>query len=156
MEKPQGVDSARSQAVPILLKDHTADQLHNHLAYIGLTPRQARQIHAAVVRRGTLPADDEGIAAKLLAEVRRLTAIPSLALVDKAVSAQDGFTKYLFRGDGPEPFEAVRIPLLHRPHDRKYVVCVSSQVGSRCGARFVPPAGWGSAAIWRPGKSSTK
>jgi 23S rRNA (adenine2503-C2)-methyltransferase len=129
MEEPQGVGNALSQAAPILLKDLTADQLHKHLACISLTPRQARQIHAAVVRRGTLPATDEGIAAKLLDEVRRLTAIPNLTLVDKTVSAQDGFAKYLFHGDGPESFETVRIPLLHRPDDLKYVVCVSSQVG---------------------------
>ena len=122
--------------MPILLKDLTADQLHASLAHIGLTPRQARQIHAAVVRRGELPASDEGIAAKLLHEVGRRTAIPHLTLLEQAVSPQDGFAKYLFRGDGPEPFEAVRIPLLHRPDDRKYVVCVSSQVGCAMGCEF--------------------
>ena len=44
-----------------------------------------------------------------------VTTIPHLTLVDKLVSPQDGFAKYLFRGERPEPFEAVRIPLLHRP-----------------------------------------
>ncbi|MCU0871515.1 MAG: radical SAM protein, partial [Pirellulaceae bacterium] len=44
--------------------------------------------------------------------------------------------KYLFRGDGPEGFEAVRIPLLHRPDDLKYVVCVSSQVGCAMRCEF--------------------
>jgi 23S rRNA (adenine2503-C2)-methyltransferase len=120
---------AFSVPMPILLKDLTADQLHDRLAGVGLTARQARQIHSAVVRRGALPATDEGIAAKLLHEVRRLAAIPNLTLVDKTVSPQDGFAKYLFRGDRSEPFEAVRIPLLHRPDDLKYVVCVSCQVG---------------------------
>jgi 23S rRNA (adenine2503-C2)-methyltransferase len=115
--------------MPILLTGLTAEQLHERLASVGLTPHQARRIHAAAVRRGRLPAPDEGIAAPLLGEVRRLTAIPSLMLVDKTVSPQDGFAKYLFRGEGPEPFEAIRIPLLHRPDDLKYVVCVSSQVG---------------------------
>jgi 23S rRNA (adenine2503-C2)-methyltransferase len=122
--------------MPILLKDLTAAQLHDSLANVGLTLRQARQIHAAVVRRGALPADDQGIAAKLLAEVRSRTAIPNLTLVEKVVSPQDGFAKYLFRGDGPDAFEAVRIPLLHRPDDRKYVVCVSSQVGCAMGCEF--------------------
>jgi 23S rRNA (adenine2503-C2)-methyltransferase len=115
--------------MPILLKDLTADQLHDRLACVGLTLRQARQIHAAVVRRGTLPTAAANIPARLLGEVRRRTAIPNLALIEKTVSPQDGFAKYLFRGNGPEPFEAVRIPLLHRPDDLKYVVCVSSQVG---------------------------
>ena len=118
------------------IKDLTAEELHESVGHTGLTPRQARQIHAAAVRRGTLPAADEGIAAKLLAEVRRLSAIPQLTLVEKPVSPQDGFAKYLFRGHGAEPFEAVRIPLLHRPDDPKYVVCVSSQVGCAMGCAF--------------------
>jgi 23S rRNA (adenine2503-C2)-methyltransferase len=122
--------------MPILLKDLTADQLHDRLSHIGLTPRQSRQVHAAVVRRGEFPANDEGIAAKMLDEVRRLTAIPNLTLLDKTVSPRDGFAKYLFRGDGPKPFETVRIPLLHRPDDLKYVVCVSSQVGCAMGCEF--------------------
>jgi 23S rRNA (adenine2503-C2)-methyltransferase len=83
-----------------------------------------------------LPATDRGIAAKTLQEVARRTAIPNLTVIDKQVSRRDGFAKYLFRGDGPEPFEAVRIPLLHRPEDRKYVVCVSSQVGCALGCEF--------------------
>ena len=120
----------------LLLKDLTADQLHDSLSHAGLTPHQTRQIHAAAVRRGQLPAADQGIAAKVLDEIRRLTAIPHLTLVDKVVSPQDGFAKYVFRGDGPEPFEAVRIPLLHRPEDPKYVVCVSSQVGCAMGCEF--------------------
>jgi len=115
--------------MPILLKDLTAEQLHERLAPVGLTPRQTRQIYGAAIRRGTLPTANEGIAAKSLDEVRRLTAIPNLELIDKIVSPEDAFAKYLFRGDGPERFETVRIPLLHRPEDRKYIVCVSSQVG---------------------------
>lgn len=122
--------------MPILLKDLTAEQLHDQLASIGITLRQARQLHAAVIRRGQLPSNDQGIAAKTLQAVGRLTAIPNLSVIDKRVSPQDGFTKYLFRGDGPGLFEAVAIPLLHRPEDRKYVVCVSSQVGCAMGCEF--------------------
>ena len=122
--------------LPILLKDLTAAQLHAGLSHIGVTPRQARQIHAAAVRHGSLPTTNQGIAAKLLEEVRQCTAIPNLTLVEKLVSPRDGFTKYLFTGDGPEPFEAVRIPLLHRLDDLKYVVCVSSQVGCAMGCEF--------------------
>jgi 23S rRNA (adenine2503-C2)-methyltransferase len=122
--------------MPILLKDLTADQLFARLSHAGVTLRQARRIHAAAVRSGRLPGADQGIAAKVLEEVRRLTAIPHLTLLDKVVSPQDGFAKYLFQGDGPEPFEAVRIPLIHRPKDRKYVVCVSCQVGCAMGCDF--------------------
>jgi 23S rRNA (adenine2503-C2)-methyltransferase len=73
---------------------------------------------------------------RLLDAVREATAIPRLALLEKATSPQDGFTKYLFRGDGPGAFEAVRIPLLHRAGDEKYIVCVSSQVGCAMGCVF--------------------
>ena len=77
---------------------------------------------------------------RVLANVRQWTAILRLTLVDKAVSPTDGFTKYLFRGDGPAPFESVRIPLLHRPEDLKYIVCVSSQVGCALGCAFCATA----------------
>src|SRR5262249_57368948 len=73
---------------------------------------------------------------RLLEGVRRATRVPRLTRVEKLVSPTDGFTKYLFQGAGPEPFEAVRIPLLHRPGDEKYVVCVSSQVGCAMGCAF--------------------
>lgn len=128
----------RRTSMPILLKDLTAEQLRERLADISVTLRQARQIHAAAVRRGQLPlpGNDHGIAAATLREVERRCAIPNLTIVDKRTSPQDGFAKYLFRGDGPEPFEAVAIPLLHRPEDRKYVVCVSSQVGCAMGCAF--------------------
>ncbi len=121
---------------PILWKDLTAEQLHASLSDIGLTLRVARQLQVAAVRRGELPAAIPGASAKVLEKVRQRTVIPHLTLVEKVISPQDGFTKYLFRGDGAEPFEAVRIPLLHRPDDRKYVVCVSSQVGCGLGCQF--------------------
>ena len=68
--------------------------------------------------------------------MRQCTTIPNLTLIEKQISPRDGFAKYLFSGDGPEPFEAVRIPLLHKPDDLKYVVCVSSQVGCAMGCEF--------------------
>jgi len=58
------------QVVKQVLKELTAGQLHAGLAQLGVTPRQARQIHAATVRRGSLPTASEGIAAKLLQAVR--------------------------------------------------------------------------------------
>src|SRR5207249_796504 len=73
---------------------------------------------------------------RVLERVRARTRVPRLTLLEKVTSPTDGFTKYLFRGEAPEPFEAVRIPLLHRPGDEKYVVCVSSQVGCALGCAF--------------------
>ena len=122
----------------ILLKDHTAEELHALLAPLGVTPRLARRLQAAVLQRGAnaVPTQLPEVSRAVLERVREAVSVPSLTVLDKAVSAQDGFTKYLFRGDGQEPFEAVRIPLLHRPHDLKYVVCVSSQVGCALGCAF--------------------
>jgi 23S rRNA (adenine2503-C2)-methyltransferase len=120
----------------LLFKNVTVDQLHAGLSELGVTPRLARQLQAAVARRGRLPAAIPGVSPRLLDRIRRATVIPELKTVGKVVSRRDAFARYVFRGDGPEVFEAVRIPLLHRPEDRKYVVCVSSQVGCALGCRF--------------------
>jgi 23S rRNA (adenine2503-C2)-methyltransferase len=127
---------------PILFKDRTAEELHADLAGLGVSARLARRLQAAVLQRSSpvVPAQMPEVPARLLASVRQATVIPRLTLVDKAVSPTDGFTKYLFRGDGPAPFEAVRIPLLHRPTDLKFIVCVSSQVGCALGCVFCATA----------------
>src|SRR5436853_4155372 len=127
---------------PVLLKDHTAGGLHRRLAGLGASARLARRLQSAVLRHGAaeVPAALPEVSPRLLERVRAATAVPRPELVEKAVSPRDGFTKYLFRGDGPEPFEAVRIPLLHRPGDPKYVVCVSSQVGCALGCAFCATA----------------
>jgi 23S rRNA (adenine2503-C2)-methyltransferase len=121
---------------PILFKDHTARQLHARLAPLGVSARLARRLQSAVLRRGGLPEQMPEVSPRLLDRVRRATSVPRLVCLEKRVSPTDGFAKYLFRGAGPEPFEAVRIPLLHRPGDEKYVVCVSSQVGCAMGCVF--------------------
>jgi len=120
----------------VLMKNQTAEGLRLRLEGVGLTASAARRIQAAVLRRGVFPGPAPGLPAALLASVRERSEIPRLALLEKTVSPRDGFAKYLFRGAGPEPFEAVRIPLLHRPDDRKYVACVSSQVGCALGCAF--------------------
>jgi 23S rRNA (adenine2503-C2)-methyltransferase len=127
-----------TDAGPILFKEHTADELHLRLAPLGVTPRLARRLQSAVVRKGAgaVPEEMPEVSPRLIQRVRAATAVPHLTLVEKSVSPTDGFAKYLFRGAGPEPFEAVRIPLLHRPGDEKYIVCVSSQVGCALGCVF--------------------
>ena len=122
----------------ILLKNHTSTELAIALADLAPSDRLVRQLHAAAVRRGMteLPTELPEISRKMLEQIRERVAIPRLTLIDKVVSPQDGFAKYLFRGDGEGQFEAVRIPLLHRPDDLKYVVCVSSQVGCALACAF--------------------
>jgi 23S rRNA (adenine2503-C2)-methyltransferase len=122
--------------VPILLKNQTSEQLHASLAHAGVTAHLSRRLLAAAVKRGELPALGSDLPARLRDELRTLTAIPHLTQVQKTVSPQDGFAKYLFQGDGPGQFEAVRIPLLHREGNLKYVACVSSQVGCAMGCVF--------------------
>ncbi len=119
-----------------LFKDHTAAGLHERLAPLGVSARLARRLQAAVLRGGAVPDALPEVPRQVLERVRQATRVPRLDLVEKVVSPADGFAKYLFRGNGPGPFEAVRIPLLHRPGDEKYVVCVSSQVGCAMGCVF--------------------
>ena len=122
--------------MPILLKNQTSDQLHASLAEAGVSLHLARRLLAAAVKRGKLPAPGSGLTARLRDDLLALTDIPHLTLARKVVSPQDGFAKYLFQGHGTGQFEAVRIPLLHRPGDLKYVACLSSQVGCALGCAF--------------------
>jgi 23S rRNA (adenine2503-C2)-methyltransferase len=122
---------------PIRFKDHTAITLHTMLASLGVDARLARRLQASVMQKGgVVPERMPEVPKQLLARVRENTIIPQLALVEKAISPTDGFAKYLFRGEGEGVFEAVRIPLMHRPCDEKYIVCVSSQVGCAMGCVF--------------------
>lgn len=123
---------------PILFKDMTATALYERLALPGITPRAMRQLQAAILqRRATeVPSQMPETSPRVLEAIRQRTRIPKLTLLEKVVSPRDGFAKYLFRSEGSEPFETVRIPLLHRPGDEKYVVCVSSQVGCAMGCTF--------------------
>ena len=120
----------------ILLKNQTSEELHKALTALNVTPRQARQICASVCRTGRLPEATDGLSEKMLKTIRPAIEIPNLTVLKKEVSPQDGFAKYLFCGDGPEPFEAVRIPLLHRADDQKVIACISSQVGCALGCTF--------------------
>lgn len=131
------VNAIRSDGpIRALLKNQCADSLCHSLASLGVTLRQARQLHAAVLRSDAFPDALSSFKGRLLAEVRAATALPRLGIMAKEESARDGFTKYLFRGNGEQPFEAVRIPLTRNPQAPTYVVCVSSQVGCALGCAF--------------------
>jgi 23S rRNA (adenine2503-C2)-methyltransferase len=121
--------------VTTFFKNHTADELSRLLS---IAPRLARRLQATVVRGGAreVPRELAEVSPKLLLRIREAAEVPHLELVEKVVSPKDGFAKYLFRGAGSEPFETVRIPLLHRKGDLKYVVCVSSQVGCALACAF--------------------
>jgi 23S rRNA (adenine2503-C2)-methyltransferase len=140
MESIEG--TTETAAATWRFKDQTAEDLHQLLAD-SLGPeapplRLLRQLQSTVTRTGAveLPERMPTIAPRVMRMLRERVAIPRLKLIDKAVSPVDGFAKYVFEGAGPGRFEAVRIPLMHRPGDEKYVVCVSSQVGCAMGCVF--------------------
>jgi len=122
----------------IRLKDLGADALFERLAPLGGDLRLARRLQSLAIKKGAieLPVEMPQVAKRVWEPVRAALSLPHLQRVERTVSPVDGFAKYLFRGDGPEVFESVRIPLLHKPDDRKYVVCVSSQVGCAMGCVF--------------------
>jgi len=122
--------------MPILFKNLTSDALHAALSSAGISLRLARRLQAAVLRQDRFPEDLPETSARLLSEMRGRTQVPRLTQLRRDVSPRDGFARYLFRGDGADAFEAVRIPLLHRADDPKYVACVSAQVGCAMGCAF--------------------
>ena len=121
-----------------LLKNQNLAQTTAQVAELGGTERAARVLHRLVMKDGLeeLPeAPPRDTAKKFWTEVRHQFEVPNLTLVERRMSAYDGFTKYLFTSGG-DLFEAVRIPLLHRVGKEKYVVCISSQVGCNAGCAF--------------------
>ena len=134
---PEGTATAQVKGkVKIVLRNWTSHELAALLAPHGFTARAARLLHQAAVRTGDYPPPGDDLSARTLDRLRACTTLPRLELAGQTESRTDGFVKFLFRGDGPDPFEAVRIPLLHRASDPKYVVCVSSQVGCGLGCAF--------------------
>jgi len=122
----------------LLFKDYTSSELAEKLVDLPIPAGLVRKLQAAAVRRGStdIPNELPTVSPRLLSQIKQRARIPHLEMIDKRVSAEDGFAKYLFRSEAEGQFEAVRIPLLHREDDRKYVVCVSSQVGCALGCAF--------------------
>jgi len=128
--------------MPLILKDCTSDELHARFADSGLTAKFARRLQAAIFQRRSdgVPTQLPEVPRRALDAVRTHARFPKLKHLETSVSPTDGFAKYLFQGDGPHPFEAIRIPLMHRPDDRKNIVCVSSQAGCALGCAFCATA----------------
>lgn len=120
----------------ITLNDSGSQELAHSLAPLGVDAGLARRLMAAAVRRSQFPPVGPGLSAARAAELRDRCRIPQVVLIERVESPSDGFVRYLFSGEGEGMFEAVRIPLLHRPGAEKYVVCISSQVGCALGCAF--------------------
>lgn len=150
------------QPPPVGFADFLPDELAREATSRGLPLDEAgaRRVLGAVVGRGE---SDLSRVRGLPATVRRgledAFALPRIEVIDRQSSRTDGFVKYLFRlHDGAE-VEAVRIPIPCEPPDteegralreshpgrwkgsrRRYIVCVSSQVGCALGCSFCATA----------------
>ncbi len=120
----------------INLKDHGSEKLAELLAPLGVDAGLARRLLAAAVKRSEFPPVGPGLSGARRASLEANCRMPELKVVERVESGTDGFVRYLFEGEGEGHFEAVRIPLLHREGDEKYVVCISSQVGCEMGCAF--------------------
>lgn len=114
----------------------TPNQLADRYAEDGMTPRLARLLLASALRRGVWPEDNSTISANWLRQIQQVLHIPALTLLDRLTSKEDGFSKFLFAAPDSARFEAVLIPLTHRPQDLKAIICVSSQAGCAMGCAF--------------------
>lgn len=126
----------------MLFKDCTSSEVHQRLAHLGVTPRLARRLQAHILR-GTsdeMPRQMDEVSPQLLSRVRDAATVPRLSLVERAISARDGFAKYLFQGSNGTLFETVRIPLTESGREKRYVVCVSSQAGCGMGCAYCATA----------------
>lgn len=149
-------------APPAGFADFMPDALAEEAAArgIGINEAAARRILGAVVGRAEPDLSRvRGLSAQVRRELEQAFAIPTIEVVDRRESPRDGFVKYLFRlHDGAE-VEAVRIPIPCEPPDteegramraqvpgiwkgskRRYIVCVSSQVGCALGCSFCATA----------------
>jgi 23S rRNA (adenine2503-C2)-methyltransferase len=137
---------------------------------ISVDPGQARRIFAAGVGRGEPTLEQaKGIARVTSSAVERHFTLPKIAIKERRVSRSDGFVKYLFTLEDGAEVEAVRIPIPCEPpetpegaqareavtgtwrgKEKKYVVCVSSQVGCALGCSFCATATLGFKRNLRP------
>jgi 23S rRNA (adenine2503-C2)-methyltransferase len=122
--------------VSLIFKGITASDLFGEYKSLGLNIRGARKIQGAVLRKGEVPSYLADVSYKVLDRIKSEVRIPNLRIAEKIVSSLDGFAKYAFQSDDGSEFEAVRIPIMHRQEDKKYVVCVSSQIGCALGCAF--------------------
>ncbi len=122
----------------VLLKNQHSDGLYQALVHHDVCAGLARRLQVLAVKEGRecFPDQMPDVRRSRWDHIRGQIEIPHLKVVHKTTSPTDGFTKYLFQGEGPGLFEAVRIPLMHQPGKEKYIVCVSSQVGCSAGCAF--------------------
>ena len=133
----------------------------------GVRDEVARKIVAAAVQRGEPDlAGIRGVGKDVLRRIEASSTAAPLRIAERR-TAPDGFVKYLFRLDDGAEVEAVRIPVpceapgadtsAYEGKEKKYIVCVSSQVGCALACAFCATGALGfSRQPRRAGRSSTR
>lgn len=154
------------------LADYLPDELPELFQQHGLSIDETRalRIYAAAVGRGEGSLERvKGLAKPTRQAIEERFAFPSIRIKERRASPTDGFVKYLFTLEDGSEVEAVRIPIPCEPPDteegraarqavtgtwkgkeKKYVVCVSSQVGCALGCSFCATATLGFRRHLRP------
>lgn len=159
-----GQRSLRTLATPAPrgFADFLPEEFVGEAAKAGVTLDEAaaRRVLGAIVGRGERDLSAvRGLKAAVKEQLLAQFALPELEVVDRQASPRDGFVKYLFRLHDGAKVEAVRIPIPCEPPDtpegramrasvagvwrgtkRRYIVCVSSQVGCALGCTFCATA----------------
>src|SRR3954465_7576736 len=119
---------------------------HEGACLFGVSDEVARKLLPAAVKRGERdPAAIRGVRKELLRRIEASSTAEPLRVVQRE-EAPDGFVKYLFELHDGARVEAVRIPVpceapgavtrAYAGKEKKYIVCVSSQVGCALACAF--------------------
>src|SRR5882672_12276092 len=125
---------------------HRCGMLPDQYAPLGVTEEIGRKLLAAAVHRGEPDLRSvRGVRRELLERIQAQSTAEPLRIVARAPAA-DGFVKYLFELRDGATIEAVRIPVpceapgadtrAYDNKEKKYIVCVSSQVGCALACAF--------------------
>jgi 23S rRNA (adenine2503-C2)-methyltransferase len=125
---------------------HRCGMLPEQYERFGAGPEVGRKLLAAAVQRGERDFSTiRGVRRSVLESIGAATSASPLR-VARRQQAADGFLKYLFELDDGAQVEAVRIPVpceapgadtsAYEGKEKKYIVCVSSQVGCALACSF--------------------
>jgi len=125
---------------------HRAGLLPADYAALGAPEDVGRKLLAAAVQRGEQDLGSvRGVRRALLESIDSATTVAPLRILRRETGA-DGFLKYLFELHDGARVEAVRIPVpceaagadtrAYEGKEKKYIVCVSSQVGCALACAF--------------------
>lgn len=114
------------------IKSFTFEKLEQNIVNIGEQKFRAKQIFTWLHQKNVKSFDEMvNISKDLRAKLDSNFVIPTMKIVKKLVSEEDGTIKYLFEVDGSHLIESVFMK-----YSYGNAVCISSQVGCRMGCTF--------------------